>query len=158
MANSKRAVRKAPPRPRRRRQYAVIPIRLTRSGEARVMLLTSRETGRWVIPKGWLIRRLGPAGTAKREAYEEAGLKGRLVSRTPIGTYSYRKRGPGETLTHVTVTVFLMRLGSQLSDWPERGERKTKWFKPRDAASRVAEASLRALLRRVPRLVGKSAQ
>src|SRR5688500_3546461 len=75
----------------RHRQYGVIPVRFGRGGQLQVLLLTSRGTGRWVIPKGWPMRKRTPAGTAEREAFEEAGVKGYLLSRRPIGSYRYIK-------------------------------------------------------------------
>jgi 8-oxo-dGTP pyrophosphatase MutT (NUDIX family) len=87
-AVAKRALRRGKARRKagRPRQYAAIPIRLVARGQVEVMLMTSRGTGRWVIPKGWPMRHRTPAGTACREAYEEAGITGHLWSRRSIGT------------------------------------------------------------------------
>ncbi len=143
-ATSKRTTR-AP-----KRQYAAIPIRINGNGKPKVMLLTSRGTKRWVIPKGWPIRKLGAAGTAAREAYEEAGLKGRVRMR--IGRYRYRKPELSARVGTITVKVFLLEVTRQVSDWPEQRQRKTRWFKPRRAAALVAEPELAALLARIPKL------
>jgi 8-oxo-dGTP pyrophosphatase MutT (NUDIX family) len=68
-------------------QYAAIPIRLNEASVIEVLLLTSRGTGRWVIPKGWPMRNLAPGAAAAREAYEEAGVRGRIRPRAPVGSY-----------------------------------------------------------------------
>jgi len=139
------------PRPRRR-QYGVIPVRVTGRDRLEVLLLTSRGTGRWVIPKGWPMPNRTPAGAAMREAYEEAGLKGRIWSRKPVGSYRYRKtdeKFTGEIVVH----VFLLAVKEQLSKWPESAERRTKWFSIARAASLVKEKDLSALLRSIPEVI-----
>ncbi len=114
-----------------------------------VLLLTSRGTRRWVIPKGWPIRRLSPGATAAREAYEEAGLEGRIVSETPIGRYVYDKDLGGDAHARVEVSVFFLRVSRQLDNWPEQAERETQWFDPEQAADLVGEPGLAAILRSV---------
>jgi 8-oxo-dGTP pyrophosphatase MutT (NUDIX family) len=133
----------------RRRQYAAIPIRIAARGRVEVLLMTSRGTGRWVIPKGWPMRHRTPAGTARQEAYEEAGITGRLWSRRSVGTYRYDKvddKFSGE----VTVRVFVLEVEQQLKDWPERGQRRRRWFASRRAAGLVQERELSRLLRTLP--------
>ena len=147
MSKSKRSSKRAGRG--RKRQYAAIPIRLNGSGKPKVLLCTSRRTRRWIIPKGWPIRKLGPAGTAAQEAFEEAGLKGRIV--LPVGRYRYRK-SDFRALGKITVKVFLMKVKRQHSNWPERSERKTRWFKPRRAATLVAEPELQELLAQLPKI------
>ena len=83
---------------RTHKQYAALPVRLSSDGRLEVLLLTSRETRRWVIPKGWPMRKLSPGAAAAREAYEEAGLKGTIVSEKPIGHYRYDKHGSGQPM------------------------------------------------------------
>ena len=136
------------------RQYGAIPIRLSRKGKPKVLLLTSRGTRRWVIPKGWPIQKLSAADTAAREAFEEAGIKGRILRGAPIGRYRYRKSDRAE-LGKITVQVFLMRVKRQLPKWPERSERKLRWVRPRRAASMVAERKLALLLARIPKMAGR---
>lgn len=127
-------------RTKRRRQYAVLPLASV-DGETRVLLLTSRETGRWVIPKGWPIKRLKPWEAAAREAYEEAGILG-TVGRDPLGTYLYDKRLNDGRSVAVAVTVFPMTVRRQLEDWPERLERQSRWVTPGEAAKLVEERGL----------------
>jgi 8-oxo-dGTP pyrophosphatase MutT (NUDIX family) len=134
------------------RQYGCIPVRRSRNGDLQVLLMTSRGTGRWVVPKGWRMPERTPAGTAEREAYEEAGLKGSLVSRRPIGTYRYRKNDRAE-LGDIQVALYVLHVEAQKKDWPECGERRIQWFSVTRAASLVDERELAALLRAVPLLL-----
>jgi 8-oxo-dGTP pyrophosphatase MutT (NUDIX family) len=145
-------VRRKPRRLPRHRQYGAIPIRLGPRDQLEILLLTSRGTGRWVIPKGWPMRNRTPAGTAKREAYEEAGVKGQLWSRKAVGTYRYMKRDEKFT-GEILVRVFILTVEEQKKDWPERGERRTRWFPVRAAATMVAEPGLAKLLRSVPAIL-----
>jgi 8-oxo-dGTP pyrophosphatase MutT (NUDIX family) len=73
-------------------QFAALPWRISERGTREVMLLTSRETHRWVIPKGWPMKKRKPAEAASQEAYEEAGLVGRIVGKRPVGSFHYAKR------------------------------------------------------------------
>ncbi len=119
-------------------QFAVLPWRLNAGGVREVMLLTSRETQRWVIPKGWPMKGRKPAEAARQEAYEEAGLVGHIVGKRPIGNFHYSKQlAKGEVLCEVR--VFLFRVEKQLDEWPEKGQRETKWFDADEAAGIVEE-------------------
>lgn len=112
----------------------------------RVVLITSRDTGRWVIPKGWPMRRRSEAEAAEREAWEEAGIRGRL-SEQSVGLYTYRKvLGPGRAIPCV-VRVFPLEVSEQLKTYPETGQRRIKWFSPARAARRVDEPDLARILR-----------
>ena len=90
-------------------------------------MLTSRETRRWVIPKGWPIKGLKPHDVAASEAFEDAGLVGRITGKQPVGIFRYEKQLPREPLL-CEVQVFLLRLDRQLQDWPEKGQREIRWF------------------------------
>src|ERR1700758_3677314 len=105
-------------------QCAALPFKIAPDG-IRVLLLTSRETGRWVIPKGWPIKGLKPREVAAREAYEEAGLVGSITSKRPVGIYHYEKQFTEGGLL-CEVRVFLFRVDQQLDDWPEKGQRETR--------------------------------
>jgi 8-oxo-dGTP pyrophosphatase MutT (NUDIX family) len=110
------------------------------------MLLTSREAGRWVIPKGWPVKGLTPREVAAREAYEEAGLVGSITSKRPVGIYHYEKQlAKGRLLCKVR--VFLFRVDQQLDDWPEKGQRETWWLDPAEAAALVNEGELAEVVR-----------
>jgi 8-oxo-dGTP pyrophosphatase MutT (NUDIX family) len=149
MAKSKRKRSKSIPR-----QVAAIPMRLSRKGKPQVLLLTSRRRGRWVIPKGWLMRKLSPADAAAREAYEEGGIEGRMLHAEPIGRYRYRK-GDRPKIGEIRVQVFLMHAKRQLREWPERDERRSRWVRPHRAAAMVEEPGLAILLMRVPKIAGR---
>ena len=92
-------------------QFAALPCRIMADGSRQVMLVTSRETRRWVIPKGWPMKGLKPPKVAAREAYEEAGLVGRIIGKRPIGVFYYQKRLPKDRLL-CEVWVFLLWVGS----------------------------------------------
>jgi 8-oxo-dGTP pyrophosphatase MutT (NUDIX family) len=129
----------------RAQQVAALPWR-RRNGNIEILLVTSRETRRWVIPKGWPIADLVASNAAKREAYEEAGVDGR-VRRKPIGRYTYGKRAADGSRQTCVVTVFALGVTQQHRDWPERRERTRAWFKAKDAALKVQEIGLRANIR-----------
>jgi 8-oxo-dGTP pyrophosphatase MutT (NUDIX family) len=137
---------------RKRLQYGALPYKIAGDDGVRVMLVTSRETKRWIIPKGWPMKDRKPHMAAKREAFEEAGVVGRIGKR-PIGTYSYDKRLKAEATVHCKVEVFPLRVREQLAEWPERNEREGRWFSPDEAARFVEEEELREIIRRLPELV-----
>jgi len=116
------------------------------------MLVTSRETKRWVVPKGWPIGNVKPHISAAREALEEAGVHGRMKSNA-IGTFYYDKSLRRGIEVRCKVRVFPLEVRSQRKRWPEKGERKTRWFAPSKAAKLVQEPGLRRLLRNLGTLV-----
>ena len=130
-----------------RRQCAALPL-AEAGGQTLVMLVTSRETRRWVLPKGWAEKRLALHEAAAKEAFEEGGIVGAAAA-AAVGSYRYRKRLPGGRSAPCRVSVFPLRVERLLDDWPERRERR--WFTLVDAAAAVEEADLAALLlRQVP--------
>ncbi|MDO5606719.1 MAG: NUDIX hydrolase [Paracoccus sp. (in: a-proteobacteria)] len=112
----------------------------------RVLLITSRGTGRWIIPKGWPMSGRSAAGAAEREAWEEAGVRGE-VSQQPLGRYAAIKSSDGGVSLPVEVQVHLIRVHELADDYPEVGQRSRRWFLPLDAAGLVHEDGLKALLR-----------
>jgi 8-oxo-dGTP pyrophosphatase MutT (NUDIX family) len=128
-----------------RRQVAALPYRFDRHGDVEVLLITSRETRRWVVPKGWPMPGRKPHRAAEREAYEEAGLKGR-ISKNAVGTYEYGKRLDNGMVVPCEVSVFPLHVTEHRNRWPEQGQRELCWCKPQEAADRVQEDSLRRLL------------
>ncbi len=119
-------------------QAGVIAHRTRKNGEE-ILLVTSRSTGRWVIPKGYIEPELTARESAAMEAYEEAGIKGH-VHRSPLGVY---KHGTGSTRK---VIVFLMDVRRELADWPEANERKRRWMAPSEAIDAVEEKDLKELI------------
>ena len=124
-------------------QVAALPIRMGIDGKPQVLLITSRETGRWVIPKGWPMDDRSDPKAALCEAFEEAGVKGHIMKK-PVGTYHYVKVTPkGSDDIDVEVTVYLLSVEEELRRWPERDERIRDWVSVQIAASRVDEPELR---------------
>jgi 8-oxo-dGTP pyrophosphatase MutT (NUDIX family) len=128
-------------------QFGVLPWRISERGTRQVMLLSSRETRRWVIPKGWPMKGKKATDVACQEAYEEAGLIGHVVNKRPVGTFHYEKRLAKRAIL-CEVCVFLFRVERQLADWPEKAEREVKWFEAEEAALLVEEGGLAEIIRR----------
>lgn len=116
-----------------------------RKDKTEVLLITSRETGRWVIPKGWPMKNKTAVEAAEQEAWEEAGVKGK-PSETCLGFYAYHKViGPGTDVPCV-VSVYPLKVKSTADDFPEAKERKRRWFTLKKAAARVDEPELKDIL------------
>ena len=115
----------------------------------RVLLVTSRGTGRWIIPKGWPMDGRSVGGAALREAWEEAGVRGQ-VEETAFGRYSYDKKLTRGLSAPVEVQVHLVRVEGLDKNFPERKQRQRRWFTPDEAAGLVDESGLARLLRRLP--------
>lgn len=114
-------------------------------GRVEVLLITSRETGRWIIPKGWPMAAHTAAEAAQKEAWEEAGVEG-PIAQDPIGLFAYDKQRLPEPPTPCVVSVFALRVARLAEKFPERRERRRKWFSAAKAAQKVLEPELRALL------------
>jgi 8-oxo-dGTP pyrophosphatase MutT (NUDIX family) len=125
-------------------QVAALPVIVGHDDIPKVMLLTSRETKRWVIPKGWPMRDREPHEAAAREALEEGGVSGTLWKR-PIGAYSYFKRRERH-FDFCHVDVYMLRVEKQHKTWAEKGQRESGWFTFQEAAELVEEQGLVALL------------
>jgi 8-oxo-dGTP pyrophosphatase MutT (NUDIX family) len=126
------------------RQYGVIPYRVAADG-VHVLLITSRETRRWVIPKGNPMKGCKPHKAAAIEAFEEAGVKGK-VEREALGSFGYDK-SVGRKSVPCVVSVFPMHVRQELDAWPESGQRERTWVKREAAAGMVREPELADLLR-----------
>jgi 8-oxo-dGTP pyrophosphatase MutT (NUDIX family) len=130
-------------------QFGALPYRFDRHAHLQVLLITSRETGRWIIPKGWPIMGFKPAQTAALEAYEEAGVRGRVSSR-PLGHYVYEKRMADRVTSFpCDVQVFPLLVKTQLKKWPESRQRKVQWFPILEAAALIDDDDLRKLILRL---------
>ena len=128
-----------------KKQVAALPVRRDEDGILRVLLVTSRETRRYVIPKGWPWRGVKDHNAAAEEAREEAGILGR-IARKALGTYTYDKRRDTDTVP-VRVKVFLLVVEKELDEWPESSQRRRVWFTPAKAAAAVDEPELAELIR-----------
>src|SRR5436189_6410115 len=107
----------------RRIQYAALPYRLRGRSRTEVMLVTSRETRRWIIPKGWPQKGKAPHHSAAREAFEEAGVVG-AVGRRSVGSFAYEKRFENGRAVICEVHVFPLKVRRQNEQWPERRQRE----------------------------------
>ncbi|KIC43356.1 NUDIX hydrolase [Ruegeria sp. ANG-R] len=129
----------------RRVQVAALCTRSAGPGDD-VLLITSRGTGRWIIPKGWPIDGLNGPETALQEAWEEAGVRASDVQKDPVGHYSYDKRLDDGTAQQVVTSVYRIQVTDLADDYPEADQRKRCWVSPKVAAERVQEPELRDLL------------
>lgn len=125
-------------------QYGALPFRVRDGLE--ILLITSRETQRWIIPKGWPMERKTPAGAAATEAWEEAGVKGEVFE-AAVGAYRYDKVLKKGEAVRCRVDVFPLRVLVQTISWPESDQRTLRWFTPDEAADAVAEPELAELIR-----------
>lgn len=126
-----------------RAQFAALCWR-RREERIEVLLVTTRETGRWVIPKGWPGQDRTPAECAALEAFEEAGVRG-IGSERCVGIFTYVKEMPDDDLP-VVVAVFPVEVSQLLDEWPEMTERTRRWAPLKKAARIVSDPGLRRLL------------
>lgn len=128
----------------RRKQYAALPWRAGASG-VELLLVTSRRTRRWIIPKGWPMKgRTGPEAAAQ-EAWEEGGVRG-VIAGTPLGIFGYVKHYADAPDRTCSVKVFALAVAEVDDVWPEMAQRERRWMTPADAAAAVDEPELKALI------------
>ena len=116
-----------------------------RRGQLQVLLITSRETGRWVIPKGWQMPGREHHDAAAQEAWEEAGVQGQVQPQS-LGVFGYQKLYPAKPAISCEVEVFPLRVAKLQHKFPERDQRRRKWFSATKAAKLVHEQGLSDLL------------
>ena len=136
------------PKPKVRKQVAALPVRMDAGGKIRVLLITSRETSRLIIPKGWPMKGHKDHRAAAIEAQEEAGVIGRIHKKA-IGTYTYWKRR-ADHFDLCRVKVFILEAQRQLPAWREKGQRQSAWMLLDDASALVDDTGLVPILRRLP--------
>lgn len=127
----------------RARQVAALCFR--RSPRVEFLLVTSRETKRWVTPKGWPMKDRPDYAAAATEAFEEAGVDG-VIAEAPIGSFAYDKTLKSGDAKPVAADVYALEVVRERDDWPERSERTRSWFTPQEAAAAVQEEDLAALI------------
>ena len=127
-----------------RTQFAAMCYRIKRAGPE-ILLITARGSGRWIVPKGWPMDGMTPGDCAGQEAWEEAGVIGKVFDRC-LGLFSYQKSIGGEGLPIVAM-VYPIRVDSLAKEYPEAGERERKWFSPKKAAKQVEEPELARILK-----------
>jgi 8-oxo-dGTP pyrophosphatase MutT (NUDIX family) len=114
--------------------------------DTEVLLVTSRDTGRWIIPKGWMMRGLDARGAALREAWEEAGVRLGHGADEPVGSYTYDKRLESGWSLPIETLVFPVEVEDLSDEFPECRQRKRRWVGPSEAAGMVQEPGLKSIL------------
>ncbi len=133
-------------------QYGALPWR--RSDDAiQVLLVTTRNTRRWIVPKGWPLVGRTPSESAAREALEEAGVEGE-VAHEKLGSFSYSKQRKSGEVVSCKVHVFPMEVVHQRRNWAEKAARETSWCSLEEAIQRVTEPGLRRLIVKFARDAG----
>lgn len=115
-------------------------------GRKEVLLITTRGTGRWMLPKGWPMEGLSAAEAAEVEAWEEAGVRPAKVGKKPVGEFDYIKHHDAGFEEPCSAKVYPIKVADMADDFPERGQRKRKWVAPEQAAELVEEKGLKDLL------------
>lgn len=128
-----------------RTQFAALCYRMV-DGKPQILLITSRRTGRWIIPKGWPVHGKTPVQSALLEAWEEAGVKGHVTGEC-LGLFSYQKNIEDADDLPCVAMVYPVKVKSLASKYPEKGQRKRRWLSPKKAAQRVDEPELAQLLK-----------
>jgi 8-oxo-dGTP pyrophosphatase MutT (NUDIX family) len=126
------------------KQVGALPLRKAPSNTIEVLLVSSRDTGRWVIPKGWPSKRMADSAAAAREAKQEAGVTGKIAKK-PVGNYRYRKIEK-ENIRLIEVDVYVLWVKKEKKQWKEKAERNRAWFDAQTASRKVREPNLRALI------------
>lgn len=136
-----------------RTQFAALCFRL-QDGKPEILLITSRGSHRWIIPKGWPMDGKTPGESALQEAWEEAGVRGKVIDRC-LGIYSYNKAVTPKKGFPCVAMVYPIKVKALKRKYPEVGQRQRKWFSPKKAAARVEEPELAQILKTFdPRLLG----
>lgn len=135
-----------------RTQFAALCYRI-RKERPEILLVTSRGSGRWIVPKGWPEHELTPAQAALREAWEEAGVRGTAIERC-LGLFSYAKTEENGDPLPCLAMLYPVLVNELAEDYPEAGQRRRKWMRRKKAARRVQEPELAHLIRTFdPRLL-----
>jgi len=141
-----------PDAPEPAQQVAALAWRQVESG-VDLLLVTSRISGRWLLPKGWPMAGLSAVESAMQEAFEEAGVWGR-PGEQPLGSYRYDKILKDGSAVPCSVDVYAFRSMGLLDEWPEKTQRKRRWYSASAAAEQVTEPDLARFLRECEGLLG----
>ncbi len=128
-----------------RTQFAALCFRIDK-GKMKILLITSRGTGRWIIPRGWPMDNKTPSEAALTEAWEEAGVKGKSYQ-VSLGLYSYTRDIGDEKQVPCVAMVYPVRVETLSDEFPEAGQRKRKWVSPKKAAQEVSEPELANIIK-----------
>jgi len=132
------------------RQSVAIPYRVAQD-RLEILLVTSLRRKRWILPKGKVKTGMMPGRSAENEAFEEAGVLGRM-SKDPIGSYRQNEAGIADS---VTVQAFSLEVVTELPVWQEMHKRKRKWFTVKDALKAVRDQEISDALRSFERAMTK---
>jgi 8-oxo-dGTP pyrophosphatase MutT (NUDIX family) len=150
--------RKLKIKPALRMQYAALPYRFTLPAGLEVLLVTTRRSKRWIIPKGWPIKGLAPSKSAAREAFEEAGVRGKIGTKS-VGVFSYDKLLDEHAIpVNCEVKVFPLLVKRQSEVWPEMEQRLFQWFEPSEAVSLIREPQLKKLVAKFANRIAATAR
>ncbi len=127
-----------------RTQFGALGYRIQR-GKVQVLLITSRTNKRWVLPKGWPVDGATPIEAALREAHEEAGIEGKVTGNC-VGIYSRTKSLGKKKDLPCIVAIYPLKVTRLLSDYPEKSQRKRKWFSLKKAAAAIDQPELRQIV------------
>jgi 8-oxo-dGTP pyrophosphatase MutT (NUDIX family) len=142
-----------PQKPKKRRtrpvvrvQYGALPYRFTPMAALEILIVTTRQSRQWIVPKGWPIKRLTPSKSAAREAFEEAGVRGKIGARA-IGNFRYKKSArQTDADPDYDVKIFPLLVRRQSATWPEHGQRVVQWVDPEKAIALIREPELKAIV------------
>ena len=112
-----------------------------------VLLITSRGTGRWILPKGWPIDGMNAAEAAMQEAWEEAGVSDGKIGTKPVGEFNYVKHMDDGGAAQCDAQVYSIKVKTMQDEFPEADERELRWVPAEEAAEMVDEKGLQKLLR-----------
>lgn len=126
-------------------QVAALPWRREADGSIAVLLITSRASGKWMLPKGWPMKGLSEADSARQEALEEAGVEGEIDGQA-IGSYRYSKLFSDGTSAPGQAVIFPLAVKRECKVWKEKGQRRRRWMSPREAAEVIHEPDLARFL------------
>ena len=132
-------------------QIAALPFIFV-NDEIEICLISSRRTGRWVIPKGWAKENVDHSSHAATEAYEEAGIIGKIYA-APSASYSYTKKLHTFATVQCLVDIYLLEVTSQNLKWPEQSRRERRWVIPSLASALVEEKELAEILANAKNLI-----
>src|SRR5258708_6427791 len=137
--------------------YGALPNRFMPRAALEILIVTTRQSRRWIVPKGWPIKRLTPSKSAAREAFEEAGVRGKIGART-IGVFRYKKTaGENGAEPDYEVKIFPLLVRRQSATWPEFGQRVVQWVDPEKAMSLIRESELKAIVEKFAKRAAASA-
>ncbi|RYE58939.1 MAG: NUDIX hydrolase [Rhizobiaceae bacterium] len=128
-----------------RKQYAAICYRREAAEEYEMLIVTGRKSGRWVLPRGWPMDGKSPHKVAAREAFEEAGIRGK-AGKKPVGYYTYAKRLDDGRVAPCMVEVFALSVEKVVKNFPEQSQRQLRWVSFTEAQNLVDEPELRSLI------------